>query len=225
MLLIFVIIATINYSAEARSIGLGLENYQNKEHKIPCFALENGYELIPYEGNEETLEALDSIVNDPKVYPFMRHGSSWPKKMVIARHKAYSNENKHYLLHGSSSPENLSITWVLRAPNKSIIGRGAIQPGNTAPIISEIMFTIKGEYQKQGLGKKAFSVLTNWFFNKYPERTLRWLATKNNSISIKLANELGFYPVLNADGKQLTEVNWGIKYLVFERKGEKDIHK
>jgi RimJ/RimL family protein N-acetyltransferase len=193
-----------------------------KDGKIREIPLPGGYALVPYQAKH--IDGLKSVVNDPEVFPHIRHGGKWNDDLIQKRHNAYlegnANNNTKY------DPTTFLACWVLISPSGEIIGRGGFQPEDECqPVATEAFFAIKGNYQGKGLMQASWRGMHEWFDNVVgSDKLLRWLTMKDNIASIHLAQKFGFKPRANESGDaQLVIKNWDKEYFVFERNGTHDL--
>lgn len=191
------------------------------DHKIPQISLNGGYTLVPYQADH--IEGFKSVVNDPAVYPSIRHGGQWCDELIKRRHNAYLEGNASS--NDKYNPETFLACWVLVSPSGEIIGRGGFQPEDECqPVATEPFFAIKGEFQNQGLMKQVGTAIQDWFEKTQgSDKLLRCLTMKNNPASQHLAVTFGFTPRDDGKGQQLVITNWGKEYLVFELNGAHDL--
>lgn len=187
--------------------------------ELPEFVVDEDYLLVPYHRIERNLSFLGEVVNDPKVYPMIRHGKLWDESLLLDRHRAYIEGNQSFEMGNAYNSADFTVCWLLIDRRGEAVGRGGFQPQDClGRAETEIFFAIKGDYQRKGLGRAVFKALSEWFERLFAGSTLLWLSVSDNIPSLRIANRLEFQPVLESDGHQQKRImEWERIYVVLRK--------
>ena len=180
--------------------------------------------FVPFNGSQEHINGLITIVNHPKVYPTLRHMKEWWPELIGRTAKRYVNGIRNHLRALSNkpfvyTPAALDICWVAYVDGK-IVARGGLQKeeGDITRGISpatEIYCAVHPDYQNQGIATKLVKIAIAYYDSLHTKVPLRALIMNSNTPSKRIVEKIkGFKDT----GHQMTIARWGNStYAVLER--------
>ena len=180
--------------------------------------------LVPY-GHSERHKAFDlALFNDRTVYPHILDGKPWTPAVAERSHNyilrlAAALEADGFSKVYASQEDAIIFVWHLEVKGE-IVGRGGLFWDASDIYIPELFMYLPQSHQKKGLGVLSSNAIIRWYAETvFPitQQPLRILAREDNLFVIKAAPRIGFKPLLDSAGLQLTITQEGLTYLIFQR--------
>ena len=190
----------------------------------PPLKLRDDVVLVPY-GQSERHKAFDlALFNDPTVYPHMLDGKPWTPAVAERSHNyilrlAAAMEADGFSNVYAKKEDDMLFICHLEAKGE-IVGRAGLFWDASDTYIPELFIYLPQSHQKKGLGNLSANAIICWYEETiFPitHKPLRILAKEDHQFVIEAAPRIGFKPLLNAAGVQLTTVQKGLTYLIFQR--------